>query len=253
MYWRQLPILRGAWSNNIQGYKETASLRKSHLSSTSQTHHRFFKPKPYLWIFFYYLIMHLVPLLLTLLVTSSGVLATKSSSCAPFSSSLIEFSSGFKEPSAPLVKDEYTASFIQHKWYEIDALSSMLLRSYSYRNFRNQDLSHITAGYISNSPSLGIVLADEASYSGLASSLFNYANTTQDGLVDNTLSTYSSSSRVVEVWRGYINSGFPLFARDFLVTNKAIFGGLVKRRFNEGYVASVSFPGWLLARPKSLK
>ncbi|KAJ6002787.1 hypothetical protein N7451_005334 [Penicillium sp. IBT 35674x] len=162
--------------------------------------------------------MHFVLLLLALLVTCPKVIATKSSSCPPFSSSLIEYSSGFQEPAPPLVKDEYTANFIQHKW--------------------NQDLSHITAGYISNLPSLGVVLVDEASDSGLASSLFDYANTTQDGLVDNTLSTYSSNSSSVEVWRGYVNSAFPLFAQDFLVTNNAIFGGLVKRRFYEDHVAS---------------
>ncbi|KAJ5889845.1 hypothetical protein N7504_010655 [Penicillium tannophilum] len=161
--------------------------------------------------------MHFIFLLLAMLFTSPRVTATKSSSCAPFSASLIEYSSGFQEPSPPLVNDEYTANFIQHKW--------------------NQNLSHITAGHISHSPSLEIVLVDEASDSGLASSMFNYANVTEDGLVDNTLSTYYSSSNVV-VWKGYVNSAFPLFARDFLVTNKAIFGGLVKRRFHEGYVAS---------------
>jgi len=126
----------------------------------------------------------------------------------------------------------------------------MLLHSYSDRDLRNQNLSHITAGYITNSPSLNIVLADEASDSGLASSLFNYANTTQDGLVDNTMSTYSSSSSNVEIWRGYVNSGFPLFGRDFLVTNDAIFGGLVKRRFNEGNVASVSSPKGSMPDPR---
>ena len=86
------------------------------------------------------------------------------------------------------------------------------------------------------------MLANEASDNGLASSLFNYANTTHDGLVDNTLTTYSSGSHDAEVWRGYVNSAFPLFAQDFLITNGATFGGLVKRRFNEGYVATVSSP-----------
>lgn len=129
----------------------------------------------------------------------------------------------------------------------------ILPRLYSDRDLRNQNLSHITAGYISNSPSLGIVLVDEASDSGLASSLFNYANTTRDGLVDNTLSTYSRSSSNVDVWRGYVNSAFPLFAQDFLVTNNAIFGGLVKRQFCEGYVASVSPSSEAPTRPKSLR
>jgi hypothetical protein len=128
----------------------------------------------------------------------------------------------------------------------------MLLCSYSNRGLRNQNLSHITAGHISNSPSLGIVSVGEASDDGLASSLFDYANTTQDGLVDNTLSTYSSSASTPVSWRGYVNSAFPLFARDFLVTNKAIFGGLVKRRFYEGHVASVSSPTGSMP-PKSLR
>ncbi|KAJ6134205.1 hypothetical protein N7523_000527 [Penicillium sp. IBT 18751x] len=175
--------------------------------------------------------MHFLPLLLAIFVTSSSAAAMKEASCAPFPSSWIEYSSGFQEPPAPLLQDQYTANFIQHKW--------------------NQNLSHITAGYITNSPSRGIVLVDEASDSGLASSLFDYANTTQDGLVDNTLSTYSSSN--VDVWRGYVNSAFPLFARDFLVTSQAIFGGLVKRRFHEGHVASVSPLAWLLAIPKISK
>ncbi|KAJ5656002.1 hypothetical protein N7507_007952 [Penicillium longicatenatum] len=146
------------------------------------------------------------------------VTASKFSNCTPFSSFLIEYASGFQEPSPPMVKDEFTANFIQHKW--------------------NQNLSHITAGHISNSPSLGIVSVGEASDNGLASSVFDYANTTQDGLVDNTLSTYPDNASTPVIWRGYVNSAFPLFARDFLVTNKAIFGGLVKRRFYEGHVAS---------------
>lgn len=63
--------------------------------------------------------MYFVLLLLVLLFTSPEVTATKPSSCAQFPSSMIEFTSGFQEPSAPLVKDEYTTNFIQHKWYEI--------------------------------------------------------------------------------------------------------------------------------------
>jgi hypothetical protein len=74
----------------------------------------------------------------------------------------------------------------------------------------------------------------------MARSLFNYANTTQEGLVDNTVTTYASNSTKPDVWRGYVNSGFPLFQGDLLIKNEGVFGGLVKRQFIDGNVAAVS-------------
>ncbi|KAI5458298.1 hypothetical protein BGZ63DRAFT_432809 [Mariannaea sp. PMI_226] len=138
--------------------------------------------------------------------------AAKTSGCPPFPSSVVEFSSGFKQPAPPLVNSEFNTSFVQHKW--------------------NQDLSHITAGYIVNSASNGYVRAVEAFEGGLlASSVFNYANVTKEGLVDNTLTTYNPDSKKPDVWRGYVNSNFPIFAKDVLVSNGAVFAGLVDRTF----------------------
>lgn len=59
--------------------------------------------------------------------------------------------------------------------------------------------------------------------------------------MDNTLTTYTGNSTKPEVWRGYVNSNFPIFEADLLVKNGAVFGGLVKRQFVEGDVAAVSF------------
>ncbi|KGO75675.1 hypothetical protein PITC_030270 [Penicillium italicum] len=131
---------------------------------------------------------------------------------------MIEFSSEFKQPAPPLIKAEYKTNFLQHKW--------------------NQNLSHITTGFINNAPSQNFVRADEAFDGSLASSFFNYANSTEDGLVDNTLTTFSHDSNEPTVWRGFVNSNFPLFPEDILIKNGAVFAGLVRRQFNDGLVAA---------------
>lgn len=111
---------------------------------------------------------------------------------------------------------------------------------------RNQNLSHITSGYIYNSPVQSLVRADEAYNGAFGSSLFNYHNTTEDGLVDNILTTYNSTFTRLDVWRGYVNPGFPLITDDFLAKEGASFGGLVHRDFVGGKVASVRTPFWFL-------
>ncbi|KAJ5975089.1 hypothetical protein N7481_008796 [Penicillium waksmanii] len=145
------------------------------------------------------------------------ILEVRASKCSPFPSSVVEFSFGFEQPEPPSIKAEYGTNFIQHKW--------------------NQNLSHITTGYIRNSPSQLLVRADEAYNGTLASSVFNYANSTKDGLVDNTLTSYDESGKPT-MWRGFVNSNFPLFPESFLIDNDAVFGGLVDRQFNDGPVAT---------------
>ena len=104
---------------------------------------------------------------------------------------------------------------------------------------RNADLSHITAGYIENSPSKAFVRADEAYEGEMASSFFDYSNVTEAGLVDNTLTTYDHKSIKPTVWRGYVNSNFPIFDKKILVDSGAVFEGLVNRNFNPSPVAAV--------------
>ncbi|KAH6971084.1 hypothetical protein BKA56DRAFT_495308 [Ilyonectria sp. MPI-CAGE-AT-0026] len=157
---------------------------------------------------------------LKFLVTTLAATTVAASSCHPFPSSMIEFSVNFKEPKPPQVKPEFGTNFVQHKW--------------------NENLSHITTGYITNSPSQGFVRAVEAFDGNMASSLFNYKNVTQDGLVDNTMTTYYPKSAKPEVWRGYVNSGFPLFSEDILIQGGAVFVGLVQRQFIDGRVAAWS-------------
>ncbi|KAH8697087.1 hypothetical protein BGW36DRAFT_295922 [Talaromyces proteolyticus] len=166
--------------------------------------------------------MHFV---LFLLVTSAVAARTTTvepttapAACTAFPSSVREFSSQFQQPEPPLVKNQFKTSFIQHKW--------------------NQNLSHIIAGYLYNSPSQKLVRGDEAFDGGLATSIFNYTNVTDTGMVDNTMTTFSNASAAPEVWRGYVDSNYPLFGEDFLIQNEAVFGGLVRRDFIDGYVAS---------------
>ncbi|EHK20491.1 uncharacterized protein TRIVIDRAFT_154462 [Trichoderma virens Gv29-8] len=144
------------------------------------------------------------------------VIAAKVPKCTPFPSTMIEYSSGFKQPKPPLVQPEFTTNFVQHKW--------------------DETLSHIMTGYIDNSPAKGIVRVNEAYDDAPASSVFNYANVTKDGLVDNVMTIYNGTKPYV--WQGYVNSNYPIFEQDFLVKNDAVFGGLVTRQFTEGSVAS---------------
>ncbi|KAJ3486782.1 hypothetical protein NLG97_g6547 [Lecanicillium saksenae] len=172
--------------------------------------------------------MRFLQTLMASLAAVTGGMAASPSSCPPFPSSMIEFSASFKQPEPPLVKSEYQTNFVQHKW--------------------NQNLSHITSGFINNSPSKGSVRVDEAfegfarangGVSGnLASSFFNYANVTKEGLVDNILTTYGGNATKADEWRGYSNSNFPLIKPDMLVESGAVFGGLVHRQFVVDRVAA---------------
>ncbi|KAL2846356.1 hypothetical protein BJY01DRAFT_213454 [Aspergillus pseudoustus] len=156
--------------------------------------------------------------LLTALGASAKSNSTKS--CHEFPSSMIEYSGNFQQPLPPLIKTEFETSFIQHKW--------------------NVNLSHIQVGYIYFSPSQGLVRVDEAYQGGLATSVFNYANTTDDGLVDNILTSFDSYPDQPTVWQGYVQSNYPLFGDDILVSGDAVFAGLVKRDHVQGLVASWS-------------
>ncbi|KAK1254004.1 hypothetical protein MKX08_007999 [Trichoderma sp. CBMAI-0020] len=128
----------------------------------------------------------------TLVVIAAAASTPK---CATFPASMIKYSSGFKQPKPPLVQPEFTANFVQHKW--------------------DETLSHIMTGYIDNSPAKGMVRVNEAYDDAPASSVFNYANVTSDGLVDNILTIYNGTTPYAD----------------------AVFGGLVTRQFN-GDVAS---------------
>lgn len=74
----------------------------------------------------------------------------------------------------------------------------------------------------------------------MASSFFDYSNVTKSGLVDNTLTTYDHKATKPTVWRGYVNSNFPIFDKKILVDSGAVFEGLVNRNFNPSPVAAVS-------------
>jgi hypothetical protein len=43
----------------------------------------------------------------------------EASECHSFPPSTTPFASGFRQPEPPLVKPEFEASFIQHKWYSL--------------------------------------------------------------------------------------------------------------------------------------
>ena len=183
------------------------------------------------------------------LVSVSGFIAALSScylvsakndqSCPPLSSippSLREFSSTFQQPNPPHVNNEFTASWIQHKWY----VRSIVEGGRVSNAVRNVNLSHISAGVLYNSPTANKVRADESYDMNIASSLFDYNNLSSDGLVSNTVYDFTPSilSKPI-IFNGYVDSNYPLFTQDILQSNSGVFTGVVDRPMN-GKVYSVS-------------
>lgn len=116
------------------------------------------------------------------------------------------FSSSFHQPSPPLVKPAFTASFNQHKW--------------------NEDLNHITSGFWYSSPSAKKVRVDEAYDSTLASSLFDFDNVTTAGVNNVMWYLTPSIASTPQFYVGYVPmSSFPLFTADLLVANNAVYAG----------------------------
>jgi hypothetical protein len=77
----------------------------------------------------------------------------------------------------------------------------------------------------------------------LQSSVFNYANVTDQGLVDNVVTTYpDDAAGPPTVWRDFVNSNYPIFEATVLQKSGAVFAGLVERRIVEGSVAAVRAP-----------
>ncbi|KAB8069454.1 hypothetical protein BDV29DRAFT_50558 [Aspergillus leporis] len=157
-------------------------------------------------------------LLCSFVAVAAAVVPTNGTRCLPFPSSMELLSSRFEQSAPPLVQSAFGTNFIQHKW--------------------NSNMSHITTGHIYNSPEQGKVRVDQAHEGTLASSLFNYGNVSENGLVDNTMVSFTEDFNKPGVFHGYVHQNFPLWTTDVLVQNKAVFGGLVERDFVSGKVAS---------------
>ncbi|KAI4120854.1 MAG: hypothetical protein LQ338_006716 [Usnochroma carphineum] len=98
---------------------------------------------------------------------------------------------------------------------------------------RDSNLSHITSGFLYNSPSNNKVRVDQAFDGNLGSSLFDFANTTNDGLVLNKYFLISPSiTSAPNCTQYFVNPGFPLVTDDFLVQAAAVFAGMLDDEFN---------------------
>ena len=122
-------------------------------------------------------------------------------------------------------------------------ITRYLLRTIS----RNANISHIASGFIYCSPSQQKVRVDEAYDSGLGSSLFDYTNITDAGVANRQWILDPAITSPPNIWQGYVSPAFPLIPRDFLVTNGAVFGGIVDDSY-VGEVATVCSNNLLRAR-----
>lgn len=168
----------------------------------------------------------------------SSMIAAAQPSCSPFPSTIIDFSSTFQQPNPPLISAEFKSSWRQHKWSLQTPFSPEYLQLLT--DTRNVNISHITSGFLYNSPTLKKVRVDEAYDTTIASSLFNYNNISSDGLVSNIMYSFSPSiASKPTFFSDFVNPNFPLFAEDMLVSNEAVYTGLIERA-NSGIVASVN-------------
>ena len=151
------------------------------------------------------------------------------------------FSSAFVEPLPPTVVAEFRANYNQHKW-RVPSLPffhrEKSIQANTYH--RNENLSHIAAGFLYNSPANNKVRAEDAFDGPHGASLFEVSNNSADGLVANTyyaLSPAIASTPSCQTY--YVNPGFPLLPADLLVTEGAVFAGSRKLE-GEGLVDEVS-------------
>lgn len=148
---------------------------------------------------------------LVVLGASFGLSANIVSQEAEVERSGIPFSSSFHQPEPPTIKSEFRANWNQHKW--------------------DANISNIASGFIYHSLSHGKVRVDEAYDSTLGSSLFDYTNVTQEGVANRQWTLSPAITSAAQCFVGFSNPGFPLVSDDFLVTNRAIYGGVMHDHF----------------------
>lgn len=85
------------------------------------------------------------------------------------------FDSNFQTPEPPLLVAEYQANFVQHKW-------------------DGTGISNIASGTIYANLEVGGLRMDLTHDGIIASSLFDYSNSNQDGTVPNYMWVYSASA-----------------------------------------------------------
>ena len=90
---------------------------------------------------------------------------------------------------------------------------------------RNDNLSHITAGFIYSSPTQKKIRADQAYDGVLGSSLFDFGNTTQDGVANTLWELKPAINSPPEIWQGFVQPTFPILSPDFLIQLDAVFAG----------------------------
>ncbi|RGP72921.1 hypothetical protein FLONG3_6559 [Fusarium longipes] len=92
-------------------------------------------------------------------------------------------------------------------------------------------MSSISAGFIHNLPSKGLILADQVIDGTLTSSVFDYKNTTFDDNVDHNMTVFQRVSDKPKSWRGYDVVSFPILTKKMLINGDAVFIGQVTRDF----------------------
>ncbi|KAF9086638.1 hypothetical protein BGX27_003145 [Mortierella sp. AM989] len=116
------------------------------------------------------------------------------------------YSSSFKQPEPPLIIDEFSANFMQHKW-------------------NNLSMSHITSGVIYMSASNNKARIDNTHDGIIQASLFDYRNVTNDGFLNKNL-ILQNLTKAPKCEYSYISiPAYPPMYKTILEDSGAVFAG----------------------------
>ena len=105
---------------------------------------------------------------------------------------------------------------------------------------RNVNVSHIASGYMYSSPTQKKVRVDESYDGALGSSLFDYANVTNEGVLNIQWLLTPAVVSTPQFFVGYVDApSFPLIPADLLIAGNAVYAGVVQDPY-VGEVTAVS-------------
>ncbi|GJJ76702.1 hypothetical protein EMPS_09061 [Entomortierella parvispora] len=125
---------------------------------------------------------------------------------APVLASMEVYSSNFQEPSPPLIADDFSANFMQHKW-------------------NNISMSHVTAGIIYMSASNMKSRIDNTHGGIIQASLFDYKNVTKDGYLNKNYVLQDLTKGPQCEYSRLPVPAYPMFYKTLLQDAGAVFAG----------------------------
>ncbi|KAG0046785.1 hypothetical protein BGZ83_008046 [Gryganskiella cystojenkinii] len=125
---------------------------------------------------------------------------------SPALAGLEVYSSNFQEPSPPLIAEDFSANFMQHKW-------------------NNISMSHVTSGIIYMSASNMKARIDNTHDGIIQASLFDYKNVTKEGYLNKNYVFQDLTKGPQCEFSRLAVPAYPMFYKTLLQDSGAVFAG----------------------------